>query len=433
MPARTGIGDVTIRELGVGDDLDALLDLGRRAFGPVSRAGREAWQADTLSVIRDHRFLAAFDGSRMVAAAHYHDMIQWWHGRCVPMAGAAGVMVAPEDRGRGVGRALTAALLGLIAEQGYPVSVLYPATMAVYRSLGWEIAGVQDTVAIPARSLRSLVPPDPWLGSPEPAGTGPGGMAADGAGPGGMAADGAAAKLRRCGPEDAGQVLAAIGAAHQALRDSGPNTRDEATMRRWLGDENRFAYLAPDGFLAYRWLNGNDEILVERAVARSAATTRALWAIVASHSSIASTVRGHLGPADPVGWLIREPDVALARRRTWMLRLVDAAGAVAGRGFPPAAEVRADLRLTDAACPRNDGTWTLEVSGGNGVLAREPSPGTATRAAPLAAGARGFAALFAGTPVATLRRAGLVSGGDPGNDAALDGAFAATAFMLDYF
>jgi GNAT superfamily N-acetyltransferase len=423
MAALAGVGDVTIRELSAADDLDALLDLSCRAFGPVGPADRERWQADSEAAIGGRQFLAAFDGSRLVAAARYDDMAQWWHGRCMPMAGVASVMVAPEDRGRGAGGALMTALLGLIAERGYPVSVLYPATMAIYRSLGWEIAGVQDTVAIPARSLRSLVPPDPGLGSPEPAGVGPGSV-----GPGGVAAE-----LRRCGTEDAGQVLAAIGAAHQALRDSGPNTRDEATVRRWLGDESRFAYLAPDGFLAYRWLNGSDEILVERAVAGSAATTRALWAIVASHSSMASTVRGYLGPADPVGWLTREPDVALARRRTWMLRLVDAAGAVAGRGFPPAAEVRAELRLTDGACPRNDGTWTLEVSGGKGELAREPRPVAATRAAPLAAGARGFAALFAGTPVATLRRAGLVSGGDPGNDAALDGAFAATAFLLDYF
>ena len=423
MAAPGGVGDVTIRELIAADDLDALLDLNCRAFGPVGLADRERWQAGSEASIASRQFLAAFDGSRLVAAARYLDMTQWWHGRCMPMAGVASVMVAPEDRGRGTGGALMTALLGLIAERGYPVSVLYPATMAIYRSLGWEMAGVQDTVAIRARSLRSLVPPDPWLGGPEPAG----------AGPGGVAADGAAAELRRCGPEDAGQVLAAIGAAHQALRDSGPNTRDEATVRRWLSDQSRFAYLAPDGFLAYRWLNGNDEILVERAVARSAATTRALWAIVASHSSMAGTVRGHLGPADPVGWLTREPDVALGRRLTWMLRLVDAAGAVAGRGFPPAAEVRAELRLTDAACPRNDGTWTLEVSGGTGVLARGPRPGAATRAAPLAAGARGFAALFAGAPLATLRRAGLVSGGDPGHDAALDGAFAATAFMLDYF
>jgi GNAT superfamily N-acetyltransferase len=412
MPARAG--DVTIRELGVGDDLDALLDLGQRAFGPVSRAGREFWHAETLSVIRDHRFLAAFDGSRLVAAAHYHDMVQWWHGRCVPMAGAAGVMVAPEDRGRGVGSALTTALLGLIAEHGYPVSVLYPATMAVYRSLGWEIAGVHDTVVIPARSLRSLAAPDPWLGGPDPGAAGPG--------------------LRRCGPEDAGQVLAAISGAHEALRDSGPSTRDETAVRGWLGDESRFAYLAPDGFLAYRWLNGHDEILVERAVAGSAATTRAFWGIVASHSSIAGTVRGYLGPADPVGWLTREPDLGLARRRAWMLRVLDAVAAVAGRGFPPAAGVSATLRLTDAACPRNDGLWTLEVGGGKGMLVRTDPPSAAvTGTAPLTAGARGFAALFAGAPVATLRRAGLVSGGDPAGDAALDSAFAATSFMLDLF
>jgi hypothetical protein len=54
-------------------------------------------------------------------------------------------------------------------------------------------------------------------------------------------------------------------------------------------------------------------------------------------------------------------------------------------------------------------------------------------AGPLRLGARGFAALYAGTPVGTLRLAGLAVGGDPAADAALDGAFAGTAFMLDYF
>ena len=420
---------MTIRELGPHDDLGMLLDLSRRAFGPISLADRGRWQADAEPAIRDHRWLGAFDGSRLVAAARYHDMVQWWQGRCLPMAGVASVMVAPEDRGRGTGRALMTALLGLIAERGYPVSVLYPATMAIYRSLGWEIAGGQDTVVIPARALRSLVSPDPWLADPGPA-----------AGERGAVAPGAAehgagdAGLRRCGPEDSGQVLAVIGGVHEALRDSGPNTRDEATVRRWLGDEDRYAYLAPDGFLAYRWRNGNDEILVELALASSAATTRALWAIIASYSSIAGTVRGRVGPADSLRWLISEPDLALARAHEWMLRVVDAAAAVAGRGFPPTAEVTARIRLADAACPGNDGLWTLEVSGGKGVLTHgKPAAAAMTAGAPLVLGARGFAALYGGTAVATLRRAGLAAGGDPGGDAALDGAFAAYSFMLDYF
>ncbi len=87
-------------------------------------------------------------------------MVQWWHGRSLPMAGVASVTVAPEARGRGVGGALMSTLVRQIAARGYPLSVLYPATAAVYRGAGYEIAGGQYQVSIPARSLRSLLPPD---------------------------------------------------------------------------------------------------------------------------------------------------------------------------------------------------------------------------------------------------------------------------------
>ncbi len=43
------------------------------------------------------------------------------------------------------------------------------------------------------------------------------------------------------------------------------------------------------------------------------------------------------------------------------------------------------------------------------------------------------AASSAGTPLATLRRAGLAAGGDPGGDAALDAAIGADPFMLEFF
>ncbi len=290
-----------IRELGPGDDPGALLDLSVRAFGPIARADHPRWQESSGAAIAARRYLGAFDGGRLLAAAQYHDMIQWWHGRPVPMAGVANVMVAPEERGRGTGRTLMRALLGLIGDRGYPVSALYPATMALYRSLGWEIAGSLSRFAIPSHALRSLVTADaavpgddpPELAAP-PAGPDPG--------------------LRRVGPGDAAEVLTVTGRVHQDLRDCGPNTRDEPTVARWLGDEHRFAYLAPDGFLAYRWQQGNDELLVERAVASSAAATRALWGVVASHSSIAQTVRAAAAPADPVQWLTTDPEVRLTGR-----------------------------------------------------------------------------------------------------------------------
>jgi predicted acetyltransferase len=412
---------VIIRELGAGDDVAALLDLSVRAFGPVP--DRSPWEASAATVIADRRYLAAFDGERMIAAARYHDMNQCWAGRWLRMAAVASVAVAPEERGRGTGRALVGALLSHIAARGYPVSVLYPATSPLYRSLGWEIAGSCETLTIPARSLRVLAAPDPDAGPPPAAGPPPD-AAAD---PGGR-------RLRRCGPADAAAVAAVLSRVHQTLRDSGPNVRDGESIRQWLAAADRFGYLAPDGFLAYRWGRGNDEIQVERAVAVSAATTRAIWGVVASHSPIADRVRARLAPHDPMHWLTREPDVERARREPWMLRLVDAPAAIAERGYPAAAEITAALELADRGCPGNAGRWTLEVSGGKGVLSREPTgPARGAAGRPLRAGPRGLAALYAGTPVATLRRAGLVAGGDPAADAGLDTVFAAQPFLLDTF
>ncbi len=75
---------------------------------------------------------------------------------------------------------------------------------------------------------------------------------------------------------------------------------------------------------------------------------------------------------------------------------------------------------------------------GKGTLApvtasAPPAAGDPGRSVPLTLGARGLAALYAGTPVVTLRQAGLASGGSADGDAALDAAFAATPYMLDVF
>lgn len=324
------------------------------------------------------------------------------------MAGVAGVKVAPERRGSGIGHALVAALLAQIAARGYPLSALYPATARLYRPLGWELAGGNYLAVVPARSLQRFTPPQ-------------------------TTDDEAALRprtvhVRRATADDADTVLSVLGAAHRSARDCGPLTRDAGTVARWLADPSLYAYLAPDGFLAYRWHGGNGEILVERAVAASAGTTRALWLIVASHASVAGTVRARVGPQDPFWWLTAEPDADVARRGMWMLRVVDAPAAVAARGFPLGAELAVRLRIHDRQRPGNDGRWRLSLAGGAGTLVPSHDVGDA-----LALSARGFAALYAGTPVAALRRAGLAASGDPDADAAVDAAFAGAAYMLDSF
>jgi predicted acetyltransferase len=407
-----------IREIAPGDDLDAIIDLARRAFGPGASAGSPETvarrRARTGQAVADQRVFGAFSGGRMVASASWHDMRQWWHGRSMPMAGVAAVMVAPEFRGRGVGRTLMTEVLDAIARRGYPLSVLYPATTPIYRSLGWELAGGDYRVALPARSLRSLLAPDI---SRNTAGT----LADEPAG--GLHA----APFGRATPDDAEAVIEVVGRAHELARHNGPNTRDAASVAAWLADPDLYAYLAPDGFLAYRWGQGH-EIGVERIVAATERTLRELWSIVASHSSIADTVTARVGPGDPIFWLTREPDTYLKFHEMWMLRLVDVAAAIRGRGFPLSAQLSLPLSIQDDSRDSNAGLWELSVTGGRGTLVHAPE---ATR--PLTIGARGLAALYGGTPMASLRLAGLASGGDPAADSELDGAFGGASYLLDSF
>jgi GNAT superfamily N-acetyltransferase len=398
---------VEIRPLMAGDDLDPQLDLAQRAFGVLDPAARAGWLARTAQDVAAGRFLAAFDGTRQVGGAFYHDMRQWWNGRCLPMAGVAGVKIAPEVRGQGVGRLMMAEVLRHIAARGYPLSALYPATMPIYRSLGWELAGGRHDAVVPARSLRSLAPGDLSVS------------------PGTVAVP----ALRRATADDAADIVASLGRAHQAARDCGPITVQVAAMREWMrGNPEVYNYIGEDSVLSYQWGPANDGLVVHRAVAATPQAVRAQLAVLAGHSSTAGEVELRVSPHGPLWWLLRERDARLVKRSMWMLRVVDAEAAIEQRGFGAAVAGTAALQVADEAMGDNAGPWTLTVEGGKGRLERaEAAPGDLTL------GARGLAALYAGTPVATLRLAGLAAGGTPDDDAFLSAAFPGPAWMHDDF
>src|SRR6202035_1344448 len=124
-----------------------------------SEQQRAGWLHATRLRAGQGLLLGAFVDGAPAGAAMLHDMRQYWLGRPGGMGGVASVKVAPEHRGRGIGRTLMTELLNLIAARGYPLSALYPATMPIYRSLGWELAGGPDQVSVPPPSARRPVPP----------------------------------------------------------------------------------------------------------------------------------------------------------------------------------------------------------------------------------------------------------------------------------
>ncbi|MEV3985531.1 GNAT family N-acetyltransferase [Nonomuraea sp. NPDC049758] len=375
------------------DDLDDVLDLRKRSFGPISGAEAERWRHTVTPTLGEGRYLGAFEGGRLAASARLRGFTQWWYGRPQPMAGVAGVTVNPEDRGHGVGTAIMRAVIDRAAAHGDAVSALYPATTPLYRSLGYEHAGARHMITLPAESLRRI----------RPSGE---------------------VKLRRMGPADAAEVVSLLHRTHEAARSSGPVAWDENAWRVWLSNEEDFLYLAPDGYLVYRW-NG-DDMHVENLVAGSGETARALWSMVGSSSSIARKVTAPVAPDDPVLWLLGERSTDRVTQVRWMFRVLDVAAAVARRGFPAAVTGGAVVSVDDPL--RGGGSFRLEFSGGSG---------TAVPAAPAGGGGAalsvgGFSALYAGVPTATLRRTGLMSGDDR-HDELLDTAFAAKPYMLDYF
>ncbi|MEV0402299.1 GNAT family N-acetyltransferase [Actinoallomurus sp. NPDC050550] len=372
------------------EDLGADYDLMVRAFGPRDQA---EFLRRSRPAVRQGRVLGIYDGDRLVASARYHLFDQWWHGRAVPMGGVAGVAVAPEERGRGVGRRLAYALLDFM--DGLPISALYPATAPVYRSVGYEHAGAQHFVTVPAEALRTL--------------------------------DAGPVKVRRVGPDDAADVAAMLRRLHADARDRGPIDRGEDFFHDLLDRDDIFGYLAEDGLLIYGWSADGQELSVQRCAAGSPETARALWALVGSGSSIARSVRACVAPDDPMFWLLRDRSTEDVHRVSWMLRVLDAPAAVAARGFPAGLSAEVPLTITDEARPGNTGAWRLSVDGGRGTLTRTDGAPDALRLS-----ARSLAALYAGVPLTRLRRSGLAEG-DASTDAILDAAFGGAPYMLDYF
>lgn len=374
-------------------DFDAMQDIRVRAFGPMPDAGAERWRAINLELVEQGRLFGVFDGGVLAGCGKARGFEQAWHGRLVPMAGMAGITVLPEFRGRGVGTLLMRGLAERSVSRGETVSALFPATVPVYRHLGWELVGAQSRFALPAAQLRVL---------------------------------GGSARPIRATAADVDRLVTLCRDGLQRTRSSGPLLWSEQDWQRRLTDPTSFVYRTDDGLVVYEW-EGTD-LSVDLLWAASEDSMRSLWSLVGSGSSIAKTVYAHLSPEDPLFWTLPEEAGHEVTQHGWMLRVLDVPGALAARGYPVAVDASVVVRVDDTESAASSRTWRLEVSGGAGRA--EP---VGDDPAALALSARGLAGLYAGRPVAALRRAGLAAGGE-GYDEAADAVFATSvAYLTDYF
>src|SRR6266516_3293131 len=128
----------------------------RAAVGAVLRFSFYPPAAVAAQMIADFQldqFQVAFEDDRVVATARTYDLRQWFGGRAVPMAGIASVATVPERRGSGIATELMRSVMRAARRDGKPIATLYPATVTVYRRLGYEYAGFHTEYRIPTRDL----------------------------------------------------------------------------------------------------------------------------------------------------------------------------------------------------------------------------------------------------------------------------------------
>jgi predicted acetyltransferase len=294
-----------------------------------------------------------------------------WGGRPVPASQLSGLSVGAEHRGRGIATELLRSYLAEVHERGAAVSTLFPAAVQLYRRAGYEYAGTWTLYEAAARHLP-VGWPDGWRARSVPA---------DDPAP-------LQERFARVTRDRDGQVERdADWWRHFLLADRG-NGPPQVFLIDGPGGPDGWAVLTVSSDLLASEVRTSVQVVDWGAA--SEAGWRSLLTLAAGFSSLDATVHWKGPDPEPLVLLLREQDIRQLRQERWMVRVVDVPGAFAARGYPPGLRGRITVGVRDDTCPWVDGTWTIEVDGGEGKAVRVGDD------ADLRTTAAGLAALFAG-------------------------------------
>ena len=386
------------------DEAEAFLRAVYRAFGTdyPKETERELRRFRDTMPIEGTR--AAFDGAEVVGTLGTAPLTLRTPGGSIEMAGTTMVTVQPSHRRRGLQRALMTSHLEGARAEGKPIAGLWSSEVPIYGRYGYGNANDRFVAEIDASAPSVL-------------------------------RGGIRGSVRLVDPQRAPDILPGI--YHRATEQRpGTLVRSEAWWKweilhdpehfRRGNSTYRFAVregdAGPDGYVMFRqkdvWtdLVADGRVMIEELVAADPEAHADLWRFITSIDLFPKVSYWNLPLDDELPWLTHDSRKVVRRQTDGLwLRILDVPAVLEARSYPVDGAIA--IAVHDPLFPDLEGTYRLEVSGGEGRcrrVATEPE---------LTLGVAALGSLFLGGQSAvTLARAGLVEGDE---DAAVraDGLF----------
>ena len=384
------------------DEMPALRRLGRYVF-----AANPSEEEDEPDMLRPEWTHAAFHRGQPVACSAGFPFKVRLNGRGVPADGVTAVGTDPGYRRRGLVRRLIGDLLRRAHENGQPVSILWASMGAIYQRFGYGPASTQVEYSFDPRFAGFQF---------------------------GEAANG---YTRLVESEAAVPVISGLYRRFIEPR----NLLLHRAPVQWqlpFRDKKRKTHCAihyaaddeADGYMLYTVSpldepSGDAELEQQLAITdfvwRNMNGYRGLWEFVRAHDLVVKVTTYFAAEDDPATSLLLEPRI-LERRTAdgiW-LRVVDAAAALAARGYDHAGETTVRI-AEDAECPWNVGVHRLVTDG----VQAEVRPAAKAGQAEITVTPHGLASLLAGhSPLSHLARVGRALVADNKRLPRLDALFA---------
>ena len=280
---------------------------------------------------------------KIIASLAVYFMGQWFNGRMVPMAGISLVSVAPEARGKGAAREILTHIISELYSLEIPISALYPATVALYRQVGYEQSGSYCRWELPTNSIQLKEHHLP---------------------------------IKQISLSDR-RIFEPI-YHQQAEVNNGNLARHFAIWSRILKpkqEEDIYAYLLgsenePEGYIIFTQNLDKQETAIEirDSVLLTPAAAKSLWTFLANHRSLIKNVVWKGSSFNPFTLLLPEQTAKMVKQLNWMLRIINVPLALSKRGYPQELEAELHLDIQDELIAANNGKFCLKVSQGKGEV-----------------------------------------------------------------